>query len=355
MENSKSKKRKGFIFYFLLIISIIALFKVIATIDKIDDQPILKYLINSDGNSYRVVGCFNADGSEIIIPETYKNLPVIAIDDYAFHKENIVSITLPSTIVSIGEGAFAECPSLKAVYGLEYCKELQQLPKYVFAICTALEDIKLPPNLVYIGECAFIGCDITTIEFPSTLKNIDYGAFVSCVSLSKVTFPDGIENISCSFAQCSSLTDITIPSSVTNLHPGAFNGCINIKNIYVDENNMNFSSIDGIVYSKSKDVLWSYPSGRVDKHFSISSNIRVLAGSCFGHTSLESIYVPKSVTYIETQAFFFSPNLTRINYEGTVSEWLAIEKAWDWDEDASDFTIYCTDGTIAKNGTVTYN
>ena len=55
-----------------------------------------------------------------------------------------------------------------------------------------------------------------------------------------------------------------------------------------------------------------------------------------------------------------SPNLKTINYYGTIEEWNAIEKIGGWNDNSdfdgvsTDFTIYCTDGQIAKDGTVTY-
>jgi hypothetical protein len=47
--------------------------------------------------------------------------------------------------------------------------------------------------------------------------------------------------------------------------------------------------------------------------------------------------------------------LTSITYTSTVEKWKAIYKENYWDRDTPDYIIYCTDGTIAKDGTVTYN
>ena len=41
--------------------------------------------------------------------------------------------------------------------------------------------------------------------------------------------------------------------------------------------------------------------------------------------------------------------------QGTVAEWQAIEKDDRWDTGILAYTITCTDGTIAKDGTVTMN
>jgi hypothetical protein len=43
--------------------------------------------------------------------------------------------------------------------------------------------------------------------------------------------------------------------------------------------------------------------------------------------------------------------LTSITYNGMVSEWNAISKDEYW----VTYNVYCTDGTIDKDGTVTYN
>jgi hypothetical protein len=47
--------------------------------------------------------------------------------------------------------------------------------------------------------------------------------------------------------------------------------------------------------------------------------------------------------------------LTSITYNGTVSEWSAMSKGTDWDSSTPDYIVYCTDGTVAKDGTITYN
>ena len=51
-----------------------------------------------------------------------------------------------------------------------------------------------------------------------------------------------------------------------------------------------------------------------------------------------------------------SSTIETIYYDGTVMEWTQIEKKDNWNEDTkSTFIIICTDGTIAMDGTVTYN
>lgn len=58
--------------------------------------------------------------------------------------------------------------------------------------------------------------------------------------------------------------------------------------------------------------------------------------------------------YIGASAFSYCDSLTSITFEGTVDQWNAIEKGTDLNVTTPDYTIYCTDGQIAKDGTVTY-
>ena len=55
------------------------------------------------------------------------------------------------------------------------------------------------------------------------------------------------------------------------------------------------------------------------------------------------------------EAFQSCVDITSIIYSGTVSEWNAISKEQDWDWNTGEYTVYCVDGTITKDGTVTYN
>jgi len=47
-------------------------------------------------------------------------------------------------------------------------------------------------------------------------------------------------------------------------------------------------------------------------------------------------------------AFDSCANLNTITFDGTVEQWDAIEKDSYWDTFTSNYTIYCTDGTISK-------
>ncbi|MBP3321407.1 MAG: leucine-rich repeat protein, partial [Clostridia bacterium] len=66
-----------------------------------------------------------------------------------------------------------------------------------------------------------------------------------------------------------------------------------------------------------------------------------------------SITIPDSVTSIGEHAFFYCSSLVNIQFAGTTTKWEAISKGMSWDLYAGSYIVYCTDGTISSDGTIT--
>lgn len=107
------------------------------------------------------------------------------------------TISLPSTITSVGESSFAYVP---------------------------IASVSLADGVTTIGNSAFEGCNkLASVVFPSTLTQIGSSAFKNCSLLNNVGIPNGVTAINdyC-FAECSALKSITIPLSVTEIKDYAF-------------------------------------------------------------------------------------------------------------------------------------
>ncbi len=93
------------------------------------------------------------------------------------------------------------------------------------------------------------------------------------------------------------------------------------------------------------------------KNAYIPLGVNRLASNIFsGCTSLESITLLHSNAGSGMPSYTFSgcTSLTTINYEGTVAQWQGRYNGTEWNINTGDYTIYCTDGTIAKDGTIIY-
>ncbi len=118
---------------------------------------------------------------------------------------SLSSVTLGNKVSGIQEGAFKDCTSLAAISipgsvvsvgGFEGCTSLSTVTlgagvKYIinnsFKNCSALNDIPLPNGLLLIGESAFEGTALTTINIPSSVTSIQSRAFADCNNLATVT------------------------------------------------------------------------------------------------------------------------------------------------------------------------
>ena len=74
----------------------------------------------------------------------------------------------------------------------------------------------------------------------------------------------------------------------------------------------------------------------------------VLSGGFAELTSLEKVVLPGSIKTIYSGAFYRCTSLKTIQYDGTVKQWKEIKKSADWDLESGNYTVYCTDGTVAK-------
>lgn len=89
-------------------------------------------------------------GGDITIPSTVKS-----IDAYVFTVDSITSVVIPSSIISIGDSAFAECSILKSVTIKGNNITIENL---AFQYCSALEDITIESTDITIKNDAFLGC-----------------------------------------------------------------------------------------------------------------------------------------------------------------------------------------------------
>ncbi len=65
-------------------------------------------------------------------------------------------------------------------------------------------------------------------------------------------------------------------------------------------------------------------------------------------TALTDITIPNSVNSIGDSAFSGCTSLANITYDGTVAQWEAIEKEYEWNDETGDYVVHCTDGDIRK-------
>ena len=326
-------KKKTFILTICLTLCMCAIVILIVLINSLyPDSRGLEYKINADNTTCTITGLGTYSSKDLVIPDTIGDYEVTAIADYAFQGTDIETFSGGKNLTRIGMDAFHNCSELKKV--------------------------DLPIGITEIGYGAFDLCvRMTEINIPNTVKTIGGNAFCACTSLKSIIIPDSVTCIeSGAFGYCVSLTSICFPASIRSVGEGLV-GNNSLTTIDVDTNSPVLSSIDGNLYANFSRVFISYACAKPDSSFDIPKTVvRIGTLSFAGCLNLKTISIPKTVDSIGTGIFFMSPNIETIYYDGTVEDWRRIDKEADWNANTeSIFTIICTDGTIAMDGTVTYN
>lgn len=196
-------------------------------------------------------------------------------------------------------------------YGSEHLSELKiaegvtVIGAYAFQCCPSLRSVILPNTVTTIGARAFSGTIVS--GKPQT-------------ALTEVRIPNSVTSIGENAFFHSFLTEVTIPSSVVSVGAYAFAQCFLLKTATVQ--------------------------------------CAVMSLEMFGSAlKLDHLTISQNVKKIQAGALQYCESLSQINYEGTVSQWNAIEKATTWtgydDDTPSHKThlskIICTDGTLVWN------
>ena len=161
-------------------------------------------------------------------------------------------------------------------------------------------------TVVGIGEYAFTGSGITSIDLPETIRFIDDYAFMSCSKLTSIELPNKLESIGKAIISSSGITHIKIPSSVTKIAKRAFGPDINSAGCQLESIDLTESSITEI----PEDMFWSCKL----KSIVLPSSINIIGKGAFRDcTNLSSVSLPPSIKTIDAQAFYSCSALESIN------------------------------------------
>ena len=185
--------------------------------------------LTPDSSGVIITG-FTGNASAVTIPANLEGLPVKGIGKGAFsNKTGIRSVTVPRGVTIIESEAFLGSRALTSV---TLPDTLKTIGDRAFA-STGLTSIKLPDNCTEIGEGAFESCrTLKTVYLPADLAIIPIKMFLGCEVLNQIDFPASIKSAgSKAFGDCRSLATVNVPASVQKIDfaDDAFAGCPKIN------------------------------------------------------------------------------------------------------------------------------
>ncbi len=260
---------------------------------------------------------------EIVIEEG-----ITSVGAAAFENVGMLKVTLPSSLLSIHENAFAQCQYIDSFYipenvqdiaagaiygcaspkgtfggavdcqfseflvsagnksyaardGILYSKDMTTLVS-----CPAGKsgDLSLPGTVTRISKSGFFGCGyITHISLPDSINEIDYRAFHRS-GIEEIVVPDGVACLRKEvFMNCPALSEVTLPESLSVIEERTFLGC---------------SKLTSITFP---DSLTTIKSG------------------AFEGTGLSELIIPENVTYVGAYAFKACKSLSTVKIHGKTS------------------------------------
>ena len=174
----------------------------------------------------------NIQGDYFTIPEGVTKIRSHAFQEASF-AESSFAITIPSSVTSIEEYAFA---GSRALTGIVIPSSVQTVSNNVFDGCTSIRSATFENSAITsIGANMFKGCSsLKEVKLPDALTSLPKGTFERCNFLNSITIPSGVTSLgdSC-FYYCESLSSIEIPSGVTSIGNSCFKWCSSLSSITI--------------------------------------------------------------------------------------------------------------------------
>lgn len=271
---------------------------------------------------------------EVTIPSSFSatiknsrySFLVSAIGANAFASSTVTKVTLPTTILTIGDNAFSNCQRLDSVkvaenaydkfklkeiganafrdcYNLSsfhFGKYLQSIGETAFCYCYELSDLTLQRSAT-IASKAFMGSGIKSLTLPDTARyEIKSQTFMNCKWLEKADLGGTVYLADMAFSICYSLTSVKA-TKVRYIGVNVFEWCKNLTTLDFGESTDGITVNDGAFINcpaltdfnalkRGMICFYGSPFGGTTKLQSASFSANSInKGVLSGNTSLRSV------------------------------------------------------------------
>ena len=219
--------------FLLLVCTVCALLPTSA--QKVISAKIAGVVYEALSDSTAKVTGWEHKSTNLSIPSTLKMKgkirKVVAIAPRAFAKDDqgtITDIVLPKYLVEIGEDAFRGSD----IASVEMPNTVKRLGVHAFADCKNLKNVTLSSSLTLIPMGAFSGCEaLEELQVPASVKKVADLAFEAS-GLKEMELPMGVESVGAgAFFNCQQLEKLAFPNSLKRLGVCSFLYCNKLKSL----------------------------------------------------------------------------------------------------------------------------
>lgn len=321
---------------------------------SLDYSKPIDYQFTNDNFEYRViakgeveVGIKDRDriGLTLDIPSCVwhegTNYTVTAIMNSSMQSLNITSLTIPSTIKTIGSMAFWYCKKLTTI---SIPAMTTQIDPTAFSSCSSLSNVKVDDrnsqycaidNILMTKDCHFL------ILYPACKPGDSY------------IVPESVEEIAAdAFADCT-LKSVRIPASTTKIDASTFSDCRYLSNIIISEENPSYMALDDVLMTKDGKVLLRYPAGKLSRNYIIPLSVENISWGAFSSSRLESLLINNENINIGKYAFWNCINLKSVQMPREALSNLP-EKVFTRCDKLSTISVRMPNGVIQTTSAIPY-
>lgn len=225
----------------------------------IGKTPDYEYSVYENGKA--CINKYIGNERNVVVPGKISGYEVFAVNfnafsgDSYFGNKTIESIDFPDSVRFLIGNVCEKCYALEKV---KLPKDLITIGNGCFNSCWSLTEITLGNNLREIGKAAFYWCkNLSQVNFGKNLVMIETFSFAECYKLKTMRLPDSVKYIGTeAFLYSENLSDINCPKSLEVVYIDSFEGTkidieeFNTKNIKVVENT-NLTDINRTNYIKN--------------------------------------------------------------------------------------------------------
>ena len=364
--------------------------------NQVGGDLVIPATAQNDGVSYRVISIAesgfkdNANITSVVFPasmrstggscfENCKNIASITLNegletigDYLLWMRSgessnakLTTVTIPSTVTSIGRGAFYNCTALAEItfrgaeepitlnhanYAVfENCpattvnldrniegstrtdfptvqtlvvgNHVTKLHENMFRGCKQLTSVTLGSNLAEVGKACFYGCsELTAIDIPESLATLSESMFEECTRLVGVTLHEGLTTVDqWAFYKCA-LTSVILPASVTSVGKNVFYGCP-IEGFHISDSETELSvdaaaNIPGKNFYIGRNLTFAEGTSMFNdvETLTLGGNMTTIPESLArGKSTLKTLVVGESIVNIAGATAFRETGLTSVS------------------------------------------
>ena len=262
------------------------------------------YRILEDGTAE--IAKYSGTADNLVLPSSLDGVKVTAVGETAFsNNRTIKNLTIPNTVTKIGHLAFSFCE----MESVSIPSSVKVLDDGAFYYCKQIKTLTIPNSVEYIGGGAFEGLsNIKTVTIPDSVKYIGSQAFSLCYSLESATVPSTVDyvgsDVFMSTNYYKSLPDgpLYFGRSLTGYKGTvAENSTITVKD--------GILTIDGGAFRNSKFTTINLPK-----------SLKTIENNAFSGSSITSINIPDGVETIGERAFASCTGLTEVTIPDSVTK-----------------------------------